>query len=110
MFEFIAMQDDPIFKIRREMVTRLVEISKILGEEILFGVIIPTYKKLSIDNIWSVRKACVEILPKMAEIAGEEVRTTQIATLFQKFAVDSSKWVKMATFQYYGPFIITFDQ
>jgi hypothetical protein len=46
-----------------------------LGEEILLGVIIPVYKKLSTDTNWSVRKACVEILPKMAEIAGEEVRT-----------------------------------
>jgi len=47
MYEFIGMQDDPIFKIRREMVVRLVEISRILGPEILVGVIIPVYKKLS---------------------------------------------------------------
>jgi len=58
------------------MVVRLVEISRILGPEILQGVIIPVYKKLSTDSIWSVRKACVEILPKMAEIATEEIRTT----------------------------------
>ena len=73
-----------------------------MGPEILVGVIIPVYKKLSQDSIWSVRKACVEILPAISEIASEEVKSNQIMQLFQKFAKDSSKWVKMAIFQFFG--------
>ena len=32
MYEFVSLQDDPAFKIRRELVTRLVRMSKVLGE------------------------------------------------------------------------------
>jgi len=47
MYEFISMQDDPVFKVRREMVTKLVRISKVLGDNIFTPVIIPLFKKLS---------------------------------------------------------------
>jgi serine/threonine-protein phosphatase 4 regulatory subunit 1 len=29
--------------------------------------------------------------------------------MFKKFSQDSSKWVKMATFQYLGPFIASYE-
>lgn len=47
LYEFVSMQDDPIFKIRREMVMRLPKISRVLGEQIFVGVVIPVYRKLS---------------------------------------------------------------
>ena len=56
------------------MVTRVIRISKVLGEQIFLGVIIPVFRKLSQDPIWSVRKACVEILPEISKIASEEVK------------------------------------
>jgi serine/threonine-protein phosphatase 4 regulatory subunit 1 len=51
----------------------------------------------------------VEILPEISKIASEEVKQSQIIQLFDKFSKDNSKWVKMATFQYFGPFIFSFD-
>lgn len=46
----------------------------------------------------------------MSTLASEEVKNNQILQLFDKFSKDSSKWVKVATFQYFGPFIFSFDQ
>ena len=73
MYEFISMQDDPVFKIRREIAMRLLKLSKVLGDKIFVGVIIPVFKKLSQDSIWSVRKACVEVLPKINSISNKNV-------------------------------------
>lgn len=71
IYEFISLQDDPIFKIRRELVLRLIKISKVLGDHIFTGVIIPVFRKLSQDQIWSVRKACVEVLPQISSISSD---------------------------------------
>lgn len=65
MYELVTLQDDPAFKIRREIVVRLGRISRVLGEQIFIGVIMPMFRKLSQDSIWSVRKACIEALPQM---------------------------------------------
>ena len=32
MYEFVSLQDDPVFKIRRELILRLSKLSKVLGE------------------------------------------------------------------------------
>jgi serine/threonine-protein phosphatase 4 regulatory subunit 1 len=60
MYDFISLQDDPVFKVRKEVAVRLMKLSRVLGEKIFNGVMIPVYRKLSQDQIWSVRKACVE--------------------------------------------------
>jgi len=109
MYDFISLQDDPIFKIRREVALRLMKVSRVLGEQIFNGVIIPVYKKLSQDSIWSVRKACVEMLPEVSRISSDQIKNSQIIQLFNKFSQDSSKWVKMATFQHFGPFIFSYE-
>ena len=49
MYDLVSLQDDPVFKIRREVVLRLVKVSKILGEQIFTGVILPVFRKLSTD-------------------------------------------------------------
>ena len=49
MYDLVSLQDDPVFKIRREVVLRLVKVSKVLGEHIFTGVIIPVFRKLSTD-------------------------------------------------------------
>lgn len=74
MYDFISLQDDPIFKIRREVALRLMKISRVLGEQIFNGVMIPVYKKLSQDSIWSVRKACVEMLPEISRISSKQMK------------------------------------
>lgn len=78
MYDFVSLQDDPSFKIRRELVTRLIRVSQVLGEQIFLGVIIPVFRKLSQDSIWSVRKACVEVLPEISKISSEEIKQSQI--------------------------------
>ena len=77
---------------------RLIRISKILGDHIFIGVIIPVFRKLSMDSIWSVRKACVEVLPEISSISSDQTKNSQLVQLFEKFSKDNSKWVKMATF------------
>lgn len=32
MYEFIQLQDDPMFKVRREVALRLMRVSRVLGE------------------------------------------------------------------------------
>jgi hypothetical protein len=57
-----------------------------------------------------VRRAAVEVLPGVAKLCPPEVRNgTVLIDLFKKLAMDQSKWVKMATFQYLGPFIATYE-
>lgn len=110
MYELVSLQDDPMFKVRRELVLRLCRVSKVLGQTIFSGVIVPVYRKLSQDQIWSVRKACVEILPQISSISSEQTRSSQLVQLFEKFSKDSNKWVKMATFQHFGPFMFSFEK
>jgi hypothetical protein len=74
LYDLVSLQDDSAFKVRRELVTRTIRVSKVLGEQIFLGVIIPVFRKLSQDSIWSVRKACVEVLPEISKIASEEVK------------------------------------
>ena len=88
MYDFISLQEDPIFKIRREVALRLMRVSRVLGEQIFNGVIIPVYKKLSQDQIWSVRKACVEMLPEISRISSQQMKKGQIMQLFKRFSQD----------------------
>ena len=76
LMHYVSLQDDPVFKVRRELVLRLIRMAGILGQQIFVGVIIPVYRKLSTDAIWSVRKACVEILPEISAIATPETKRT----------------------------------
>ena len=76
LYEFISLQDDPVFQIRKEVVTRLVRISNMLGVQIFNGVIIPVFRKLSQDQIWAVRKACVEVLPDISKISNAETKNS----------------------------------
>lgn len=74
LYEMVSLADDPVFKVRRELVLRLVRMARIMGQQIFVGVMVPVYRKLSTDAIWSVRKACVEILPEMSAIATKETK------------------------------------
>jgi hypothetical protein len=98
LYDLINLQEDPMFKVRRELVIRLYRFSKAIGEQIFSGVVIPLFRRLSQDQIWSVRKACVEILPQIASLSSEQTKNSQLVQLFDKFSKDSNKWVKMATF------------
>ena len=49
------------------------------------------------------------MLPEISRISSNQIKKGQIIQLFHKFAQDSSKWVKMATFQHFGPFIFSYE-
>ncbi len=63
MYEIVSLSDDPVYRVRRETVVRIVSISQMLEKEVFLGIIFPVYKKLSTDQIWGVRRSAVEILP-----------------------------------------------
>lgn len=79
-----------------------------LGKEIFLHILFPVYKKLANDTIWGVRRAAVEVLPQIAKLCPIEIKNGQLIDIFKKFISDSSKWVKMATFEFLGKFIATY--
>ena len=60
MYEIVSLQDDPIYRVRKETISRMINISKILGKEIFLGILFPVFKKLANDQIWGVRRSAVE--------------------------------------------------
>ena len=60
MYEIVSMQDDPIYRVRKETISRMINISKVLGKEIFIGILFPVFKKLANDQIWGVRRSAVE--------------------------------------------------
>eukprot|EP00347_Sterkiella_histriomuscorum_P006427 403352815 len=109
MYEIVSLQDDPIYRVRKETISRMINISKVLGKEIFIGILFPVFKKLANDQIWGVRRSAVEQLPNIAALCPTEIKNGILIEMFKKFASDSSKWVKMAAFQYLGPFIATYE-
>ena len=98
MYEIVSLQDDPVYRVRKETVARMINISKVLGKDIFLRILFPVYKKLAADPIWGVRRAAVEMLPAISIICPIELKNGVLIEIFKKFSQDSSKWVKMATF------------
>lgn len=109
MYEIVSLQDDPIYRVRKETVLHMISISRVLGKDIFLNILFPVFKKLSNDQIWGVRRAAVEMLPAISGLCPEDYKNNQLIELFKKFANDSSKWVKIAAFQFLGPFIASFE-
>lgn len=63
MYEIVSLQDDPIYRVRKETVLKMINISKVLGKDIFLNLLFPVFKKLANDQIWGVRRAAVEMLP-----------------------------------------------
>lgn len=109
MYEIVSLQDDPSYILKKETVSKMINISKVLGKEIFIGILFPVYKRLANDQIWGVRRSAVEQLPNISKLCPQEIKNGILIDMFKKFASDSSKWVKMAAFQYLGPFIATYE-
>ena len=56
IYEIVSLQDDPRYKVRKETVRRIVNISKVVQAEVFQGVLLPVFKKLCTDHIWGVRR------------------------------------------------------
>ena len=66
MYEIVSLQDDSVYRVRKETVARMINISVVLGKEIFLRILFPVFKKLSNDSIWGVRRAAVEMLPHIS--------------------------------------------
>lgn len=49
MYEIVSLQDDPLYRVRKETVSRMINISLVLGKDIFLRIIFPVYKKLAND-------------------------------------------------------------
>jgi hypothetical protein len=56
MYEIVSLQDDPRYKVRKETVRRIINISKVVSSDVFLGVLLPVFKKLCTDQIWGVRR------------------------------------------------------
>lgn len=74
MYEIVSLQDDPIYRVRKETVLKMINISKVLGKDMFLHILFPVFKKLSNDQIWGVRRAAVEILPAISELCPIEIK------------------------------------
>lgn len=49
MYEIVSLQDDPIYRVRKKTVLKMINISRVLGKDMFLGVLFPVYKKLAHD-------------------------------------------------------------
>ena len=49
MYEIVSLQDDSVYRVRKETVARMINISKVLGADIFLRILFPVYKKLAND-------------------------------------------------------------
>jgi hypothetical protein len=63
MYEIVSLQDDSVYRVRKETVQRMMNISKAVGKDIYLRILFPVYKKLCNDQVWGVRRSTVEMLP-----------------------------------------------
>ena len=85
IYEIVSLQDDPRYKVRKETVKRMSNISKIVQPEIFQGIILPVFKKLCTDHIWGVRRQAVEILPEICTLAPDDIKNGPLLEIFKKF-------------------------
>jgi serine/threonine-protein phosphatase 4 regulatory subunit 1 len=62
MYEIVSLQDDSVYRVRKETVNRMINISKTVGKDIFVRILFPVYKKLCNDQVWGVRRSTVEML------------------------------------------------
>ena len=86
MYEIISLQDDSVYRVRKETVLKMINISKVLGREIFIKFLFPVYKKLAADHIWGVRRAAVEILPQISLLCPLEIKNGLLIEMFKKFS------------------------
>lgn len=49
MYEIVSLQDDSVYRVRKETVKHIVNISKVLEKQMFLGCILPVFKRLSQD-------------------------------------------------------------
>jgi serine/threonine-protein phosphatase 4 regulatory subunit 1 len=105
--EFLSLGDDPSLRVRKEAVTHLSSVGKIVSVSFFKNRLLPFYLRSCKDVNWGVRKSCVDSIVEMAKISDNETKETELVERELEFMKDSSKWVKISAYKSLGPFIST---
>lgn len=108
--EFLSMGEDPQLRVRKEAVSNLPSIGKIVSAYFFRQRLLPFYLKLCKDANWGVRKSCIDTLYEISNICKEEsieIRENELTEAMNNFLKDSNKWVKISAYKSLGPFIFT---
>jgi len=108
--EFLSMGEDPQLRVRKEAVSNLPSIGKIVSAYFFRQRLLPFYLKLCKDTNWGVRKSCIDTLYEISNICKEEsieIRENELTEAMNNFLKDSNKWVKISAYKNLGPFIFT---
>ena len=49
MYEIVSLQDDSVYRVRKETVMRMIKISEVVGKDIFLRILFPVFKKLCND-------------------------------------------------------------
>jgi serine/threonine-protein phosphatase 4 regulatory subunit 1 len=107
IYEIVSLQEDPLYKVRKETCKNMVGLCSVVSTDVFLGVLLPVFKKLCTDHIWGVRKQAAEVLASICAVAPDDTKTV-LLDIFKKFTKDQSKWVKQAATQCLGPFLVAF--
>jgi hypothetical protein len=98
IYEIFSLQDDSVYRVSKETVQRMFNISKSVGKDIFLRILFPVYKKLFNDQVWGVRRSKIEMLPQIAPLCLQKIKNGILIEIFKKFSQDQSKWVKTTAF------------
>jgi len=104
------MGEDPQLRVRKEAVSNLSSIGKIVSPHFFRQRLLPFYLRLCKDPNWGVRKSCIDTIYEISNICKEELldhRETELTDATLNFLKDSNKWVKISAYKHLGPFIST---
>lgn len=108
--EFLSMGEDPQLRVRKEAVTNLNSIGKIVSPYFFKQRLLPFYLRLCKDVNWGVRKSCIDTLYEISNICKDELvehRESELTEAFLNFLKDPNKWVRISAYKNLGPFIFT---
>jgi len=111
-FEFLSMGEDSQVRVRKEAVSNLTSIGKIVSPNFFKQRLLPFYLKLCKDSNWGVRKSCIDIIFEISKLCKDElaeVRENELTDAILNFLKDSNKWVKISAYKNLGPFISTLE-
>lgn len=98
-FEFLSLGEDPQIRVRKESITHLPTISKVVSSKFFTQKLLPFFMDKRKEHVWGMRKACVDVLVSMAEIADRPQREKELTQMLLEYLNDQNRWVKVAAYK-----------
>ncbi|KAM3146855.1 hypothetical protein pb186bvf_001009 [Paramecium bursaria] len=108
LHELVSGADDQKWKVRREAVSQIPRVGRVVRQEIFISKLFPIFLAKSEDKQWQVRRACADIIVELAEIVPAQIKDKALVQKMQQFIKDPNKWVKASAFMNLGKFISKF--